>query len=244
MVKKRSSIIIVSLIVLLAAVLIMFYAVVIAKPSYAKIYQSVARQVVEVKAETGENIISYGSAVLINSDGYFISNAHVVTYTQMATQIEFERYYIRFSFEDEYREVDLIAYDNDVDMSILKLKSMPDYKLKPIKIAKTDKLKVGNEVLAVGNGMNHGIGLTYGHISLARVNIEYDERMHNVIQCDLIINEGNSGGALVSNKGKLLGLTTFRVKDSKGNPIYGIAFCIPSEDVMNYLDTNGINWVS
>lgn len=59
----------------------------------------------------------------------------------------------------------------------------------------------------------------------------------NVIQCDLIINEGNSGGALLDSKGRLIGITTFRLKDYSGNVIYGIAFCIPIRDVIDYLNS-------
>ncbi|MDR2266034.1 MAG: trypsin-like serine protease [Christensenellaceae bacterium] len=49
------------------------------------------------------------------------------------------------------------------------------------------------------------------------------------------MNEGNSGGALLNSRGQLIGITTFRTKDSKGNPIYGIAYCIPMDVVLDYI---------
>jgi serine protease DegS len=187
--------------------------------------------------------IHFQKGMLINDDGYLVSNAHVASYTQTAALREFENYYIRFSFETGYRAVDLVVYDAGADAAILKLREMPSFKLKPVRIADATKIKAGDEVYAVGIGMNHGIGQTHGYIGLPRVNIEYDGTTHGVIQCDLIINDGNSGGALLNTKGKLLGLTTFRVKDNKGTPIYGIAFCIPSETITGYLVSQDVKYV-
>ncbi|MDR3293761.1 MAG: S1C family serine protease [Clostridiales bacterium] len=225
--------------ILLAAVLVLLYVFVWRVPTPQEVFSIAQHYAVELKAERGGDAVSYGSAVLINDDGYLISNAHVVSYTQNTVL----QYYIRFSFETDYRAVDLVVYDSDIDIAILKLKEKPSFKLKPVRIADATKIKVGDEVFAVGNGMNHGIGQTHGYISLPRVNIEYDGMMRSVIQCDLIINEGNSGGALLNNKGKLLGLTTFRVKDNKGTPIYGIAFCIPTEIITGYLVCQDIKYV-
>lgn len=84
--------------------------------------------------------------------------------------------------------------------------------------------------------MNHSIGITQGLVSLPQVNINYEDNNRNVIQCDLIINEGKSGGALLDEKGRLIGSTTFRLRDSLGNIIYGIAFCIPINTVLDYLN--------
>lgn len=55
---------------------------------------------------------------------------------------------------------------------------------------------------------------------------------------DLIINDGNSGGALLNEYGELIGITTFRIKDSTGNPVYGIAFSVPINVAIAYLNTN------
>jgi S1-C subfamily serine protease len=88
--------------------------------------------------------------------------------------------------------------------------------------------------------MNHGVSITQGIVSLPQINIEYDGKTHNAIQCDLTINEGNSGGALLDERVKLIGITTFRIKDQLGNPIYGVAFCIPVNQVTAFLSANEI----
>jgi S1-C subfamily serine protease len=226
---------------LLAAVLVLLFFLLLRIPTAQEINRHSLDFTVELKSQTSDSIVTYGSAVLVNNDGYFVSNAHVITYSQAAELREFESYKIRFSFETEYREVALIAYDIGLDIAILKLEILPSFKLTPTRFS-NKKLNAGDKVYAAGNGMNHGVGLTQGCVSLPRVNIEYDDKIRSVIQCDLIINDGNSGGSLLNDKGKLIGITTFRLKDNKGNPIYGMAFCIPTEIVIGYLSSKDVQY--
>ena len=65
--------------------------------------------------------------------------------------------------------------------------------------------------------------------------VELDGLTRNVIQCDLTIAAGNSGGALLNDNGELIGITTFRTKDMSGNVIYGIVYCIPVNTVLGYI---------
>ena len=182
-------------------------------PTAEDVFKKNQNSVVELKSQTGEFLTSYGSAIFIKDDGTIVSNAHVVTYKQSGVYKEFELYEIRFSFEIDYREVTLIKYDLNRDIAILKINNNEDVKYKTIKYADSSKISSGDKVYAIGNGMNHGIGINEGIISLPQVNIEYENNVRNVIQCDLIINEGNSGGALLDSKGRLIGITTFRLKD-------------------------------
>lgn len=83
--------------------------------------------------------------------------------------------------------------------------------------------------------MNQGIGITQGIISLPLMEIVYNDLKRNVIQSDLVITEGNSGGALLNDQGELIGITTFRIKDKNGLIIFGLAYSIPIDIVENYL---------
>ena len=222
------------LVVIFTGILFMFLS---KSPTAEDVFKKNQNSVVELKSQTGEFLTSYGSAIFIKDDGTIVSNAHVVTYKQSGVYKEFELYEIRFSFEIDYREVTLIKYDLNRDIAILKINNTEDVKYKTIKYADSSKISSGDKVYAIGNGMNHGIGINEGIISLPQVNIEYENNVRNVIQCDLIINEGNSGGALLDSKGRLIGITTFRLKDYSGNIIYGMAFCIPIRDVIYYLNS-------
>ena len=73
-------------------------------------------------------------------------------------------------------------------------------------------------------------------ISFTHINVSYNGVTRNVIQCDLTISDGNSGGALVNFKGNLVGITTFRLKDQSNNIIYGISYCIPINTVLEYIN--------
>lgn len=206
------------------------------KPSQEKIYSNSMLSVVEVKAGSGDTDESFGSAVFVKNDGTLVTNAHVVTFTENSEIKSFDNISIRFAFENEYRSVTLAKFDSDLDIAVLKLNDT-NCKFKAMKIADSSKIKTGNTVYAVGNLNNVGISLTKGLISNKSLNVEYSGKTRNVIQCDLVIAEGNSGGALINQKCEFLGLTTFRLKDSEGkNVIYGICYCIPVNAVVKYIN--------
>ena len=197
-----------------------------------KVYNDSIQSIVEVKAVKEDIGESFGTGEIIKSDGTIITNAHVVPYARLGIVNEFDNYYIRFASEEDYREVSLIKYDSDLDLAVLKL---DDVKVKVLKTTDSSKINSGDKVYAIGNTSNKGIGISKGIISVPLVNIIYEEKTRAVIQCDLTIAQGNSGGALLNEKGKLIGITTFRTKDNLGNVIYGIVYCIPINIVLDYI---------
>jgi S1-C subfamily serine protease len=96
-------------------------------------------------------------------------------------------------------------------------------------------LKFNDEVYALGNLNKVGVSLTKGVISNPKINVDYNGNTREVIQSDLVIAEGNSGGALVDDEGKLIGITTFRLKDGSNDTIYGICYSIPVNIVVEYI---------
>ena len=192
---------------------------------------------VEVKAITfdeEDTYESFGSAVFVKDDGTLVTNAHVVTFTLSQEIVAFENIFIRLSTENDYRTVSLEKYDLEKDLAILKL-SDTDCKFKAIKLGDSSKLKFNDEVYAFGNLNKVGISLTKGVISNPKINVEYNELTREVIQSDLVIAEGNSGGALVDKNVKLIGITTFRLKDTSNDTIYGICYSVPVNMVVEYI---------
>ena len=147
--------------------------------------------VVEVKAVTESVGESFGSAVFVKDDGTIVTNAHVVTYKTAGETNVFDTISIRFSTENDYRDVTLEKYDLEKDLAVLKLKNT-DCKFKALKIANSEKVKVNDEVYAIGNLNNVGISLTKGIISNKKINVKYNDLTREVIQSDLTIAEGNS----------------------------------------------------
>ena len=197
-----------------------------------EIFKNNIDSVVEVKASTSDVGESYGSGVIYSTDGNLITNAHVVSYTTLGEIKTFETYEIRFAKDEDYKEAELIKMDNELDLAILKIKD--DIKYSPISFSK-DKYTYGDNVYAIGNTSNYGIGISCGIISVPEVNIIYNEISRKVIQADIDIASGNSGGALLDKKGRLIGITTFRTKDLSNNVNYGFAYSIPVRIVKEYI---------
>lgn len=198
-----------------------------------EIYNQSLYSIVEVKAESENVGESFGTGEIISDSDKIVTNAHVVTYTRLGTTSEFENYFIRFAFEEDYRAVKLLKYDTELDLAVLQLEGN-DGIAKSIRTGDSSKINAGDNVYAVGNASNYGIGIFKGIVSVPLVNIELDGLTRSVIQCDLTIAAGNSGGALLDENGALIGITTFRTKDMLGNVIYGIVYCIPINTVLEF----------
>ena len=204
--------------------------------SYIKrIYDRSLQSVVEVKAYTKDVGESFGSAVLMKGDGTLVTNSHVVTYSKLGETKAFDEISIRFANSDKYISVTLVKYDALKYLAVLKIKDKKEKKLKAMKTGDIKKVKSGDEVFAIGNLSNYGIGITKGHVSVPKINIVVDGNKKEVIQCDITIVSGSSGGALINRNGKLIGITTFRTKDNLGNVIHGIGYVIPINRVLEYI---------
>ena len=160
-----------------------------------------------------------GSGVIITSDGYIITNNHVVG---GADKVE-----VRLSDERVFT-ARIIGTDPKSDVAIVKIdaKGLPT-----IPVGDTSKLRIGTFVLAVGNPFGLGQTVTMGIISaLGRSGLGITD-YENFIQTDAAINPGNSGGALVNMKGELIGINTAILSQSGGN--VGIGFAIPVDLAMS-----------
>lgn len=199
-----------------------------------QIFSETSKSIVEIKAYSEGVGESFGTAEFVKADGTLITNAHVITYKKLGVIYPFDNISIRFSFENEYRTVTIQKFDTDLDIAVLKLDNT-NCDFVPIKIGNSSKIKNGNTVYAIGNLNNSGLSITSGIISNSNIEVSYDNVTRKVIQSDLTIADGNSGGSLLDVNGNLIGITTFRLKDHLGNIIYGISYCIPIDTVMEYI---------
>ena len=166
---------------------------------------------------------SSGTGFIISSDGYILSNYHVVEGAKKLTVITY--------MGDEY-EARLVGYDQMNDVSILKVEATG---LKSVTIGSSDDLIVGDQVVAIGNPLGElTSSLTVGYISAKDRTINTDGNLINMMQTDAAINPGNSGGPLFNMKGEVIGITTAKYSGSTGSgaSIEGIGFAIPIADVM------------
>ncbi|NPA73169.1 MAG: Do family serine endopeptidase [Epsilonproteobacteria bacterium] len=159
-----------------------------------------------------------GSGVIVTSDGYIVTNNHVVA---NADKIK-----VTIQGKDKEYDAKVVGKDPKTDIAVIKIKAK---NLHPIKFADSSRLKVGDVVFAIGDPFGVGKSVTSGIISALNKNKVGINQYENFIQTDASINPGNSGGALVDSRGDLIGINSAIITRSGGNN--GIGFAIPSNMV-------------
>src|SRR5216684_768800 len=185
----------------------------------AKVRPSVVQ--INVTSQQGAKL---GSGVIIDSRGYIVTNNHVITGGQTIV-VEI--------FNGSTLPAQIVGTAPSDDLAVLKVNSSR-VKLAVATIGDSSKLKVGQDVLAIGNPLGITQTVTSGIISaLGRsVNEQNGAIIPNAIQTDAPINPGNSGGALVDMQGNLIGIPTLTAIDPMFNtPANGVGFAIPSNRV-------------
>src|SRR5256886_2240724 len=165
---------------------------------------------------------SLGSGFIIDPSGIVVTNNHVISEADEITVI----------LNDGARlEAEIIGKDQKTDIALLRVK--PDKPLKAVTFGDSDKLRLGEWVVAIGNPFSLGGSVTAGIVSARNRDINsgpYD----NYIQTDAAINRGNSGGPLFNLDGEVIGINTAIISPSGGS--IGIGFAVPSKTAMPVID--------
>ncbi len=170
---------------------------------------------------------SLGSGFIISKDGYILTNNHVVS---NADEIN-----VTLSNKHTYK-AKIIGVDPKTDIALIKINPKSDENLKIVKLGDSDKLEVGEWVIAVGNPFGFSRTVTAGIVS-AKGRVIGEGPYDSFIQTDAAINPGNSGGPLVNMKGEVVGINTAIIAAAQG-----IGFAIPinmAKFVMEQLKEKG-----
>ncbi len=168
--------------------------------------------------------VSSGSGVIFSSDGFIVTNNHVVEAAEK----------IQVLYNKKSYEAELIGTDPSTDLAVLKIK---ETNLPAISLGNSKNLAVGEWVVAVGNPFSLSSTVTAGIVSAKgrRINIVEDKfPIESFIQTDAAINPGNSGGALVNRNGELVGINTAIL--SKTGSYTGYAFAVPVDIAKKVVD--------
>ncbi len=165
---------------------------------------------------------AYGSGVIITADGYILTNNHVVQ--------DAERITVTLNDRRE-QPAKLIGNDPATDLAVIKIEAN---NLSYIPFGNSDKVRIGEPVLAIGNPFNLTSTVTSGIISAKARNMNIIDNprsnetpLESFLQTDAAVNSGNSGGALVNSNAELIGIVTAIASGNSGNYI-GYSFAIPS----------------
>ena len=167
-----------------------------------------------------------GSGVVLNKDGKIVTNFHVIKEAFKNQQ----RLIIELN-NGEISEAIILGFSEDADIAVIQTINNPN--LKPIKVKKNiDELRVGEQVIAIGNPQGLGKSFSMGIVSA--INRQFKNVNGSFIQTDASINPGNSGGALIDRNGYLIGITNLIETTSGGSQ--GLNFAIPVDEVLKIYD--------
>ncbi|MBE0068921.1 S1C family serine protease [Thermoanaerobacterium thermosaccharolyticum] len=181
-----------------------------------------------------------GSGIIINSQGYIVTNNHVVDGASKIT--------VNLSDGRKF-PAQLIGKDAKTDLAVLKINAT---NLIPAKLGDSSKLEVGELAVAIGNPLGESFAgtVTAGIISGLNRNLQSDYGPVNLIQTDAAINPGNSGGPLVNSNGEVIGITSVKLTSTGGSdtqdpfgmfqsqstPVEGMGFAIPINEAKPIID--------
>ncbi len=195
--------------------------------------QKVKPSIVGISVEYSVNSIFYrnsstaeaeGSGVIISSDGYILTNNHVVN-SGSSSYYEIEKankVTVKLYNDDTEYEGKIVGTDSQTDLAVIKIDKTG---LTAAELGDSDSVQVGEFSMAIGNALGLGDTVTSGIISAVNREVtDSDNNKYTAIQTDAAINSGNSGGALVNSKGQVIGINTLKIA---GNGVEGVGFAIP-----------------
>ncbi|MBQ9907736.1 MAG: trypsin-like peptidase domain-containing protein [Oscillospiraceae bacterium] len=185
-----------------------------------------------------------GSGIIMSSDGYIITNAHVIYDTESEYKMgkaSSVSVVMGENHDIEY-EAEIVGYDIQTDLAVLKIDAEG---LTPAEFGNSDDLQVGELVVAIGNPLGFELygTTTCGIVSAKNREVQLEDRTMTLIQTDAAINAGNSGGMLLNSYGQVIGINSMKMGSSYGEAsVEGLGFAIPISDaaeIIKSLITDG-----
>ena len=191
--------------------------------TYTQIYDKNLPSMVSIQAEDAKSY-STGTGVVLTSDGYIITNAHVVAGADKVQVV---------CSDNQVLDAALVGFDANEDLAVLKVEATD---LTPAEFGDSFAMRCGDPVAAIGDPLGYRSTITDGIVSALDRDVEVDGTSMVLIQTSAAINMGNSGGALINQYGQVVGITTVKIVTDDGSA-ESLGFAIPSRRVKYVADT-------
>ena len=193
-----------------------------------EIYQQVLPSVVSVVTHmsSGQGY-GAGSGVIMREDGYILTNYHVIEGGDAVK--------IMLLSDGATYDAQLVGYDESLDIAVLKIDAEG---LTAAQFGDSDLLEIGDAAYAIGNPMGYLYGtMTDGIISALHVEVDVDGKSMNLIQSSAALNSGNSGGALITEQGQVVGITVAKISGKEDEALVeGLGLAIPISDARPFIN--------
>ncbi len=186
---------------------------------FSGIIEDAIKSVVTIRTD-----ISQGTGFIVNSEGYVVTNYHVMENVRSAGI---------YTYDGEMHQVNLIGYNSNFDIALLQIPG--DYD--SLKLADSDDIQIGESVIAIGNPLGLQFSVTKGIVS--NIHQTGPAKIEAYIQTDAALNPGNSGGPLINKQGKVIGINNFKIKETEG-----MGFALESnyiKDIVNTISQQNLN---
>jgi S1-C subfamily serine protease len=190
--------------------------------TYTQVYEKNQQSIVTIYVMDEEGM-GQGAGIVLTQDGYIITNAHVVQDAQEAVVV--------LSNDISY-PASLVGSSESEDLAVLKIEAQG---LIPAEFGDSNLLRVGDSVSALGNPLGYSLTLTPGIVSALDRQVNVDGNTMYLLQTSAPINFGNSGGALLNDRGQVVGVTTVKIVTQDGSA-EALGFAIPTERVKYVVD--------
>lgn len=192
--------------------------------SFQQIYQENIASIVSIRGSS-ELGLYFGTGVIMTENGYIITNAHVI---EGCAQVDVVLQ------NDQVYPAQLVGYDVQTDLAVLKIDAQG---LGPAQFGDSAALQVGDTVLAIGNPLGEELRgtMTDGIISAINRDVDVDGYTMVLLQTTAALNSGNSGGALINDRGQVVGITNLKM-ESYDSTVEGLGFAIPTATVKSVVD--------
>lgn len=191
---------------------------------FSGIVEDAVESVVSILTDSGQ-----GTGFIVDSDGYIVTNAHVLADSSgsLARNIR------AISFDKKIIPAVFLGYDGDLDVALLKINGSYD----SLRFGDSDEVSVGEKVVAIGNPLGLQFSVSQGIVSGVHRSGVGGEGVY--IQTDAALNPGNSGGPLINQEGRVIGINNFKISEGEN-----LGFALESNslgDVVNEISINVLN---